>query len=236
MKLILTDLDGTLLPPGEKQIAGAVIETVNALHARGVAFAVASGRAQSELIHLFAAVEDTLYFLPCDGALVYRGRSLLQEAAFDKAALLQFDAAKTVLLHSRYCTYVKGQAAFVREMKLHYRGHAVEFEKAAEIKAPVCKAVVYDKAFRAQGLHTVYSDRTVDEYTASGTDKGSAARFLLKTLGISRADAAAFGDNLNDIPMLSAVDNSYAPYTAKRAVRQASRFATTDILKTIQSL
>ncbi len=221
MKLMISDLDGTLLLPSENRIALKTLEAISALQAQGIRFAVASGRAQSELYSLFSSVKDKILFVPCDGALIFEGEKLLFDAPMQNIA--QFDKEDTVLLQGRYMTYVKGQSAFVREMKLHYRGHATEFENAAQIEEPIYKAVVYGNGFAAVGVNTVYRDMRLAEYTAEGIDKGSATRFLLKHFGIDKSEAAAFGDNTNDIPMLLAVEHSIAISHAKYAVQKVCK-------------
>lgn len=231
MKLFISDLDGTLLLPSENRIALKTVEAISALQAQGIRFAVASGRAQSELMHLFSPISDGVIFVACDGALIFEGEKLLYEAPMQ--SLSQFDKAQAVLLQGRYMTYVKGQSAFVREMKLHYRGQAIEFESAAEIDEPIYKAVVYGNGFAAEGVNKVYGDMRLAEYTAEGIDKGSAVRFLLKHYGMEKSEAAAFGDNTNDIPMLTAVEHSIAIRHAKHAVQKICKYTANNFAEAI---
>ncbi len=234
MKLVISDLDGTLLMPSENRIAQKTIEAISALRTKGIQFAVASGRAQSELLSLFSSVRDEILFVACDGALIFEGEKLIFEAPMRDIS--QFDQAQTVLLQGRYMTYVKGQSAFVREMKLHYRGHATEFGKTEDIYEPIYKAVVFGNGFAAEGVNKVYGDLRLTEYTAAGIDKGSATRFLLQHYGIDKTEAAAFGDNTNDIPMLLAVEHSIAVRNAKQAVQKICKKTTDDVVQTIMSI
>lgn len=232
MKLMISDLDGTLLLPSENRIALKTVEAISALQAQGIRFAVASGRVLSELMRLFSAVADSVIFVACDGALIFEGEKMIYDAPMQNLA--QFDQAQTVLLQGRYMTYVKGQSAFVREMKLHYHGHATEFESVAEIDEPIYKAVVYDQGFTAENVNAVYGDMRLTEYTAEGIDKGSATQFLLKYFGIDKSDAAAFGDNTNDIPMLTAVAHSIAIRHAKHAVQKICKYTANNFAEAIQ--
>ena len=68
MKMILSDLDGTLLRPSENRISPKVLDAISALHAKNTRFVIASGRTVSELRDLFAQVQDKMCFVACDGA------------------------------------------------------------------------------------------------------------------------------------------------------------------------
>ncbi len=232
MKMFLSDLDGTLMTAAENRIAFRVLDAISAVQAKAIPFVVASGRAISELWRLFEPLTEKLLFVACDGALIFEGEKLIYEAPIKNLA--QFNKEETLLLQGKYITYVKGQNAFVREMKLHYGGHAVEFSDVSEIEEPIYKAVVYNPQFEAQDVNRVYGDARITEFTAKGIDKGSATKFLLSRYGIEKAEAMAFGDNTNDLPMLRSVENSVAVYNAKHAVQSVCKYITDDIVKTMQ--
>ena len=229
MKMILSDLDGTLLRSSENRISPKVLDAISALHAKNTRFVIASGRTVSELRDLFAQVQDRMCFVACDGALIFEGDCLLSGTPIQNVA--QFDRATCMLLQGRCMTYVKGNNAFVREMKLHYRGHATEFARTDEIEEPIYKAVVISPDFQPEGVNIVYSTNQWSEYTAEGVDKGKATRFLLAHYGIEPQDAAAIGDNTNDIPMLLAVENSVAVRTAKYAVQKICKQTIDDVVQ-----
>ena len=96
MKMILSDLDVTLLRPTENRISPKVLDAISALHAGKIRFVIASGRALSELRHLFSEVQDKMCFAACDGALIFEGETLLSGTPMENIA--QFDREETVLL------------------------------------------------------------------------------------------------------------------------------------------
>ena len=51
IKLAASDIDGTLLQSGKKEIDGAVFEQIRRLKKKGVLFAAASGRRRNGLSH-----------------------------------------------------------------------------------------------------------------------------------------------------------------------------------------
>lgn len=232
MKMILSDLDGTLLRPTENRISPKVLDAISSLYEKNIRFVIASGRAMSELRELFSTVQDKMCFVACDGALIFEGEQLLQAMPLEN--ITQFDREESVLLQGRCMTYIKGSNAFVREMKLHYRGHATEYTNSGEIEETIYKAVVVSPKFEAEGVNVVYSTNRWTEYTAEGVDKGSATKFMLAHYGISPKEATAIGDNTNDIPMLRAVEHSVAVADAKYAVQRICKTTTDDVVKILR--
>lgn len=54
IKMVCSDLDGTLLQYGKKLIEGEIFDEIRALHDRGILFCPASGRQYTSLRKLFA--------------------------------------------------------------------------------------------------------------------------------------------------------------------------------------
>ncbi len=79
---------------------------------------------------------------------------------------------------------------------------------------------------RLAPLHMSVSSSRADnmEVMMPGVDKGSALKFLAGQLGVSSAQVMAFGDNTNDLPMLSYAGASVAMANGEESVRRAARF------------
>ena len=79
---------------------------------------------------------------------------------------------------------------------------------------------------RIAPLHMSVSSSRADnlEVMMPGVDKGSALKFLAERLGVSPAQVMAFGDNTNDLPMLSYAGASVAMANGEERVRRAARF------------
>ena len=58
IKLICSDIDGTLLQYGRKELEDEIFEQIRELHRRGILFCPASGRQYTSLRKLFAPVAD----------------------------------------------------------------------------------------------------------------------------------------------------------------------------------
>ena len=68
MKLVVSDLDGTILKRGEKELNRNILSAIEYILSNNVAFAVSSGRTYVELKKFFAPFENDIYFMANDGA------------------------------------------------------------------------------------------------------------------------------------------------------------------------
>ena len=71
VKLIVSDIDGTLLPYGQINLRPSLFQVIEQLRERGVIFCPASGRQYHSLRGLFAPVQDELAYLCENGAILY---------------------------------------------------------------------------------------------------------------------------------------------------------------------
>ena len=63
IRLVCSDIDGTLLQYGKKELEGEIFDQIRALHQRGIWFCPASGRQYTSLRKLFAPVADCCVFI-----------------------------------------------------------------------------------------------------------------------------------------------------------------------------
>ena len=77
IKLIATDVDGTLVKDASPEIYPEIIEMVKELRRRDIIVCIASGRQYSSIEKLFKDVKDDLIFIADNGAHVKcRGKDL----------------------------------------------------------------------------------------------------------------------------------------------------------------
>ena len=206
IKLILSDVDGTLLPKGDARLSDSIFDMIHALSERGVIFAAASGRTYHELLHLFAPVAGQIYFICMDGALLVRQGRVLYQAAIPPAlsAPLLKAGCPAVLSGMYRSYYLKGPDNFETGLLSQYRNHAVEITDLCEIRENIYKIALYGQCAppTAAGLYLVYHRPPWREWVLQGIDKGSASVFLQQRLCLSKQECAAFGDAKNDLEML----------------------------------
>ena len=247
VKLLVCDLDGTLLTRGEKELRGEVLSAIQTLLARGVFFCVASGRSYHELKRLFRAVEDQIYFIASDGALfVHKEQTLLETASpkrlLSKAGMLsKRNELPGILFTGKYLSYYSCSCpkfASYTENNLHH--HAKRIGSLEEIESSVYKLSFYKKEAIAprelSELCEIYDGSVWQDFIAKDVGKEAALRKLLSLLSLSPEETAVFGDNDNDSGMLSLVPNSYAVGEASEAAKKASCHYTNNIVKTMNEL
>ena len=69
IKLIASDLDGTILKNGAQELPEGFCELVRRLKEKGIQFAAASGRQYYNLRLLFAPVKDDIHYIAENGSL-----------------------------------------------------------------------------------------------------------------------------------------------------------------------
>ena len=73
IRLVVTDIDGTLLPEGTHTLNPEYFEVIEKLRERGMQFAAASGRHWKSIDQLFGPVRDKIFYIADNGA--YLGTS-----------------------------------------------------------------------------------------------------------------------------------------------------------------
>jgi Cof subfamily protein (haloacid dehalogenase superfamily) len=233
-KLILLDLDGTLLGT-DGEVSDRNSSALRRAVAAGARVVIATGRPPRWLEHLRASIPASIA-LCCNGGLVLDLDSdlVLASSPVDGRMLL---AAIDGLRDSgiRFSVAVEGLPDFglAVEPDFPFRGDEVRRAPLAEL----CAAYVVKVLIRpeeSQGSAIVerfgadYSDvftltrSTNDgliEISSAGTTKGAVIAALAHDWGIERADAIAFGDMPNDIEMLSWAGRSVAMGNADAAVK-----------------
>ena len=80
IKLVVTDIDGTLLPEGTDHLNPELFEVIRALKENGIQFAVGSGRQYMSMRYLFQPVLDDVIFIAENGSnVMYQGKRSLEQ-------------------------------------------------------------------------------------------------------------------------------------------------------------
>lgn len=244
LKLIASDLDGTLLQQGSREVSEEAIELIRQMTRMGIVFAAASGRQYSNLRRLFAPVKDEIAYICENGALVVYKGEILHKDVFDRT--LGEAILKEIMGKGSAEALVSGErTSYIQPKSRDFYDHMVNFVKndvtlmdnIFEIEEPYLKISVYEEA-GVEAVYPYWRERFGKEAAVvtsgfawldmmpKGADKGNAMRILQKKLGVGPEQCAAFGDNYNDLEMLAQVKYSFAAGDAKAAVRAACRAET----------
>lgn len=230
IKLIASDIDGTLIPYGDSQLPQGLFPLIHRLREAGILFCPASGRQYYSLRKLFAPVAEEMCFLCENGAVVFgpggeEEAPLLSVTSFPRntaLALVHDIVDRTdcqALVSGARMGYVcGGDPAQVQAVLEWEVGSCITPVSAPEeIGEDIVKISVYcpggtERPARILGPRWSEWNMAVAGPTwldFGVADKGTGIRSLCKALGIGTEEVAAFGDNWNDAAMLSAVGHPY---------------------------
>lgn len=231
MKLVVSDLDGTILMRREREIGREAANAIDYVLESGNAFAVASGRSYGELKRLFERWEDRIYFIASDGAIgIYREKTLFEHP-------ISTFTSTVFAAHGKYMTFLKGaDVSLLRAHLSHYHNHVMTVSDFSEIDAPVYKITDFSRDGKGE-LSEVYRSRDMAEYVSPGVNKGTALSELCSHLNLDLSETVAFGDGENDLEMFAAAGLSVAALSAppniKKRADKTAAFKTDELKRLI---
>lgn len=234
VKLIASDVDGTLLQRGETKIRQEVFDMIEQVSEKGILFVVASGRPYCELKHLFEPVMDKIALVCSDGALaVYHGKNLYKlDMDRREAERLLYDVEEKedceFLVYGEFIAYMKPKDKEydrkVRETVFNNVNVINEYQSVGGddyLKIAIYNRNGIDKVEHyflnkwGQIFNVIYSANEWLEFTAPGVNKSLGIYALCDKFGINKEETIAFGDSYNDMGMFRAVGKGYAMENAK---------------------
>ncbi len=252
IKLIFSDVDGTILPRGG-EISDRTRETVQNCVKSGVPFVICSGRWYVSAL----PIAETLGIATDDGYLIVAngGAVVRMDGSIVKEWLTPTDVAwRAYEIMKKYDVMMN---SFVRNAVYRVNTRALKRKKRGldGYLGDEYKIVNDDwEAFERDGLVTPYKLEAYGEdlealaqlkqelldagYSVSsayadnmeimlgGYGKGTAVRWLTEHLGVKPEETMAFGDNTNDQTMLNAVGWPCAVENAVESLKNSAKIIT----------
>ena len=243
IKLIASDIDGTLVEDGTNRLNPEVLDVILQLRNKGIQFAAATGRQWASIESIFGPIKERIFYLSDNGAYVgCHGRNLfLNTIERELAQELIADihrAGLDVVLSGPDVVYLdmRNDDLFYW-MRDGYRYRVKRVDDLLAVEDQFIKVSAYRNhgiETKIDGLCSKYGDRlkvTVSgdmwmDVTALGVNKGAAIQLVQESLGITPAETMVFGDQLNDIEMIRQAYYSFAVGNARPEVKAAARFQT----------
>lgn len=254
IKLVASDLDGTLLLNGAQSVEDSMFETIGRLLDRGILFAPASGRQMTSLKRLFAPVAEELVYISENGALVsYKGKTIAKTPMKRKLALeiiedvLAQDYCE-VLVSGEKTSYIKPKTKEYHDrMTKVVNYHTTLVSDFSEIQEDILKVAVCDLSgiehskehfFKRWGNEAaaVVSGSLYLDFMDLKVSKGNAMKQIQQSMNILPEECMAFGDNYNDIPMLDSVGHAYVMEKAVDDIKKHSQFITANVEYTLKDV
>ena len=206
IKLVVADLDGTLLKDGERELSGPIKRRISRVLERGVKFAVASGRDLGDLAPLFRDFKDEIYLICADGAYYEKGGTSLYERKIPLSALSEAERqapGAPMIFRGSHSSCALGNPP---SSELY--GDTKFIKSVGEIPADekIFKLIKFSTPLRLSKdspLRLHWDGRNLGhfEYVSRYASKGAALSDLQNRLMISGFDTVAIGDGPNDISL-----------------------------------
>lgn len=240
IKLIATDIDGTLLKDGTLDLNPEYYDVIRELRSRGVIFLAASGRQRESILKVFTPVKDEIVFVSENGTCIhskdYRYVDIIQpevvQAYINEAR--RFPGCE-VGINKDNMGYFENYGVYNHLVNDYgYRGQLVD--NISDYAQDVCKISMFHHSDIEKVVKQDFLDRwnRIMHVTCSGkfwidcsnkdVTKGSALKHFQDDYGITPDETLAFGDNLNDIEMLKRASHSFAVENARKEVKAAANF------------
>ncbi len=229
IKLIACDLDGTLLPKGEKRLTAEVENAVKACINKGIKFALITGRDYPSATQVVDFMHRDIYFMCCGGAVGLRGGKVVYSKPVSaENVILTFKAVKKSGKDATFCSdkciYAFGSKKFTEEIKAQYGDGAEIISEISEIKGNIYKISVFGdekcSVFDTvpHGMRCWYKRGGLEEYINRFAGKAQALGDLMMREGAFAGEVLCAGDEIQgDGEMLKKAGNAVStnPQTAK---------------------
>ena len=222
IKVVVSDLDGTLLNP-QHRISDYTKSIFQELHNQNYLIVVATGRHHLDAMAIIDTLEVPVYLVSSNGARIHSPEkeelfSFNLDSDVVKAALnVEIDPEITVVLFKEnvWQTNKWNEKLNAFQADLKYLPELVDYktlEDFGSIKIFFShenheKLVALKDSILANGadeLHHAFSLPTCLEFMDKSVDKAVATQKVLDKEGFTLEQAVSFGDGFNDVQMLSA--------------------------------
>lgn len=252
MKLIASDLDGTLLLNKSTQVSQEMFDLIWKFQKQGVLFCAASGRQYNSLRGLFAPMADDLLYVCENGAVVfYKGEVLgktcipHEDALAICRSILEQPNCEVLISGERTSYLLPKSDDYVDHIRYFVGNHVTLVPSLEAIPEDILKvsafcrdgAIHYEEPLGSMWkdrMNVAVSGRRWLDFTVAG--KEDALEIIHRALGISPAEMVSFGDNFNDVGMLRFTGKSFAMESAPAAVKQAASGVCQTVEQTLTQL
>lgn len=242
IKLIASDLDGTLLRNGAQSLDPEMFQIIKNLKEKGIRFIAASGRQYASMRRLFEPVKDEISYITENGSLCIHQNQVMKRAFMDRALGLRImenirSRENCHILLSCEDTYYTESELLVHHMHDLLHSDILLVPNTSEIQKPFLKIAVYDEITTAKSAR-YFSEKYASEIpvATSGNvwcdfilpeaNKGNSLQTFAEYFHVKPEECMAFGDQQNDIEMLNFAGESYAMTTAKEDVLAHAKYTT----------
>ncbi|MDR5586588.1 MULTISPECIES: HAD family hydrolase [Clostridium] len=241
IKLIATDMDGTLLDE-KGHLPESFTEVLDLITEKDVKLVIASGRPYATLQTNFGPIANKLSYITDNGALVYDNNKLIFKDVIEKNLVQDIiKTAKnientTIVLCGAECAYIENcSEEYLKEIQKYYVKYEV-VEDISKVEDDIIKVTICDldhaiknsnpviNPLFGNDLNVVVAGEIWLDIMNKTVNKGTALRKIMEADNISKEETMAFGDYYNDIEMLNEADFSFVMKNAPEDMKQHAKY------------
>ena len=165
IKLIASDVDGTLMREGERVIPPALFPLIHTMMENGIYFAACSGRQYANLRRLFAPVADDIGYICENGSLVVWQNEVIARETIDRKtgqslmrAILRQPGSEVLLSGVDTCYIQPKQEEYISHMRDDVGNTTTVVEDVCAVTEDFIKISLYRKSGVDAQLAAQFSD------------------------------------------------------------------------------
>jgi Cof subfamily protein (haloacid dehalogenase superfamily) len=244
VKLIATDMDGTLLNSNH-EIPKDFKETIEALKERDIMFAISTGRNYLDVVHLLNEHKDELLFICENGTAIYYKNKCIYSKFLEKDTVEKLvkvgrdiEDAYPVLCGTKGL-YLENDKA-IELLNIHFPMNVpvIKVDSLLDVDDVIFKVNMFDMRDAETNSYPIFNNENLDNVTLTpsgrywldmyslGANKGVAIKKVQEMFDISYDETMVFGDHLNDLEMMKSAYHSYAMRNGHEDAKKIANFET----------
>lgn len=253
IKLIVSDLDGTLLDHSKK-VSPREQAALKKVKEADILLCLASGRMNVEMQQVLEEIGHRAYSVSQNGAFIH-----LEDGSFLKSQLFEpelayltyqllkdFDLVKIVCSgEANYITHLTPASDEVQSRTFRPFIIKEDIEHSLKSELPICKISTFGdiqilltlKALLEEKLgdqvELFISDKDCLDIMPRQVSKGNSLLVLIEQLGLKQEEIACIGDSFNDVSMFGITPHSFAMKGAHLEVKQKANYHVESVAEAI---
>lgn len=255
IKLITCDIDGTLIKDYSHNLSEQIFSLIKKFNEKNVLFVATSGRQLHNLKKLFSPVKNEIGYISENGALISYNNKIIHKSIMENDNAVKL--ANMVLSQDSLELLISGESTayiipkckdFLNHIQNEVKNDITIVNSLEEIKEQILKLAIYHKNGITEEIMLPFKNEfgTIFQNTLSGhawydfmnlnTHKGNSIKILQQLLNIKKEETVAFGDNFNDIEMLSDAKYSFVMENAPEEVKKYGKFTCKRVEDSLEEL
>ena len=258
IKLIASDLDGTLLPEHGQNLSDRTLDLIHQITEKGIHFVSASGRQYDNQRRVFEKIKDEISYIAENGSICIHDGEVVDRTSIAPSLCKRImEEIKTdgrfeaVISCDRTCYIEDRDKDYVHLVTGIMKNTTDIIDDIRNITEPILKIAIcnmrYDgdvfmaylkhlKELFKDEIKIVTSGNVWIDFIAPGSNKGTALQALMKKFDVKPEECMAFGDQYNDIEMLKLVKYSYTMTHCAPGVEKYSVYQTEHVEDVLEEL